>query len=99
MEYAQWEPGQYGKALLVRPRRDREEDYSLYTFSDRWAHAEVMSDLGVATRVIAVLLIKPDGAYDVIRFKDAPDNVNALLTRLDARLHPGDPNVWDFNTR
>lgn len=96
MEYAQWEPGQYGKGLLVRPRKDHEEDYSLYTFSDRWTHDEVMRELEVATRVVAVLLIKPDGAYDVIPLKDAPDNVNALLIRVDARLHPGDPKVWDF---
>jgi hypothetical protein len=96
VDYAPWEPGQYGKGLLVRPRKDREEDYSLYTFSDRWAHDEVIRELGVATRVVAALLIKLDGAFSPIPYKDAPDDVNALIVRLDPRLHPGDPNAWDF---
>ena len=96
MDYAQWEPGQYGKGLLVRPRKDREEDYSLYTFSDRWIHDEVMRELGVATRVVAVLLIKPDGACDVMPLKDTPDNFNPLVARLDPRLDPEAPKVWDF---
>lgn len=96
MDYAPWDPGQYGKGLLVRPRKDREEDYSLCTFSDRWPHDEVIRELGVAARVVAALLIKPDGTFNLIPYKDAPDNVNALVVRLDPRLHPGDPKVWDF---
>jgi hypothetical protein len=96
VDYAPWEPGQHGKGLLVRPRKDREEDYSLYTFSDRWIHDEVMRELGVATRVVAVLLIKPDGACDAIPLKDAPDNLNPLVVRLDPRLDPEAPKVWNF---
>jgi hypothetical protein len=99
VDYALWEPGQYGKALLVRPRKDREEDFSLYTFSDRSTHNEVMHELGVATRVVVAFLIKPHGAYNAITFKDAPENVNALIVRLDSRLQPGEPNFWNFNVR
>jgi hypothetical protein len=95
VDYAPWEPGQYGKGLLVGPRKDREEDYSRYTFSDRWIHDEVMRELGVATRVVAVLLIKPDGACDVMPLKD-PDNLNPLVVRLDPRLDPEAPKVWNF---
>jgi hypothetical protein len=97
MEFAPWVPGHHGKGLLVRPRKDRVEDYTLITFSDRWWHDRVVRDLGVAKRVVAYLLIWPDGGYEAIERPGDVVDLAALIGRLDGRLNHRNPNVWDFS--
>lgn len=102
MEPPGWVHGgdRYGKGLLWRPRRDRVEDYTLRVFDAACTHAQAIRAFGGSRRIVAALLIEPDGRFDALPWWSAgADCLADIVERLDPKLTRREDDVFAVHVK
>jgi hypothetical protein len=79
-----------------RPRRDRDEGYTLHLFDADCTHAEAARELGGSNRIVAVLLVRPDCTFDLYPWNRELEGLAGIVENLEPRLKQRSDDRWSF---